>query len=102
VRLNAVGDISAEGWGCGVRPLALCFTITGNDTWASVAERGFCTPACNEGGCVPHREFDASTNEVICPVCGRAMILLHTIRRAFAENLFVFKCKPCGFSVTEQ
>jgi hypothetical protein len=29
------------------------------------------------------------------------MILLHTIRRAFAENLNVFKCKPCGFSMTE-
>jgi len=29
------------------------------------------------------------------------MILLHTIRRAFAENLNVFKCKPCGFSTTE-
>ncbi len=42
-----------------------------------------------------------STNEVICPVCGRPMVLLHTIRRAFAENLKVFKCKPCGFSTTE-
>jgi predicted RNA-binding Zn-ribbon protein involved in translation (DUF1610 family) len=42
-----------------------------------------------------------SANEVICPVCGRPMILLHTIRRAFAENLNVFKCKPCGFSTTE-
>ncbi len=29
------------------------------------------------------------------------MILLHTIRRAFAENLKVFKCKPCGFSTTK-
>jgi hypothetical protein len=29
------------------------------------------------------------------------MILLHTIRRAFAENLNVFQCKPCGFSTTE-
>jgi RNase P subunit RPR2 len=42
-----------------------------------------------------------SMNEAICPVCGRPMILLHTIRRAFAENLKVFKCKPCGFSTTE-
>src|SRR5215469_16395840 len=41
------------------------------------------------------------TNEVICPVCGRPMILLHTIRRAFADDLNVFKCKPCGFSMTE-
>jgi predicted RNA-binding Zn-ribbon protein involved in translation (DUF1610 family) len=41
------------------------------------------------------------TNEVVCPVCGRPMILLHVIRRAFAENLNVFQCKPCGFSTTE-
>jgi hypothetical protein len=41
------------------------------------------------------------TNEVICPVCGQPMNLLHTIRRAFGENLNVFKCKPCGFSMTE-
>jgi hypothetical protein len=25
--------------------------------------------------------------EVICPVCGRPMTLLHTIRRAFAEKV---------------
>jgi hypothetical protein len=41
------------------------------------------------------------TNEVICSICGRPMTLLHTIRRAFAESLNVFKCKPCGFSMTE-
>jgi hypothetical protein len=29
------------------------------------------------------------------------MMLLHTIRRAFAENLNVFKCKPCGFSMID-
>jgi hypothetical protein len=29
------------------------------------------------------------------------MILLHTIRRRFAEDLNVFKCKPRGFSTTE-
>jgi predicted RNA-binding Zn-ribbon protein involved in translation (DUF1610 family) len=46
-------------------------------------------------------EDSTFTNEVICPVCGRPMILLRTIRRAFAENLNVFKCKPCGFSTTE-
>jgi predicted RNA-binding Zn-ribbon protein involved in translation (DUF1610 family) len=55
---------------------------------------------------VHHRVYKYSmsedaTNEVICPVCGRPMILLHTIRRAFAENLNVFKCKPCGFSTAE-
>ena len=43
----------------------------------------------------------AFTNEVVCPVCGRPMILLHTIRHAFGENLNVFKCEPCGFSTTE-
>jgi predicted RNA-binding Zn-ribbon protein involved in translation (DUF1610 family) len=36
--------------------------------------------------------------EMPCPACGRPMILLHTIWRAFAENLNVFQCKPCGFS----
>jgi hypothetical protein len=30
------------------------------------------------------------------------MILLHEITRTyFAENLYVFKCNPCGFSMTE-
>jgi len=40
-------------------------------------------------------------NEVICPVCGREMIFLTMIRRAFIEELNVFQCKPCGFSTTE-
>jgi hypothetical protein len=44
---------------------------------------------------------DTSPNEVICPVCGRAMKLLHMIKRAFADDLNVFQCKPCGFSMTE-
>jgi predicted RNA-binding Zn-ribbon protein involved in translation (DUF1610 family) len=39
--------------------------------------------------------------ETICPVCGRTMMFLHTIRRAFADSLNVFQCKPCGFSTTE-
>jgi ribosomal protein L37AE/L43A len=37
----------------------------------------------------------------VCPVCRQPMILLHEIRRAFAEDLYVFKCQPCGFSMTE-
>jgi hypothetical protein len=38
----------------------------------------------------------------LCPVCRRPMILLHEITPTyFAENLYVFKCKPCGFSMTE-
>jgi predicted RNA-binding Zn-ribbon protein involved in translation (DUF1610 family) len=45
-------------------------------------------------------EDHTSTNEVICPVCGRPMLLPHTISRAFGENLNVFKC-GCGFSMTE-
>ena len=38
--------------------------------------------------------------KTICPVCRQPMRLLHVIRRAFAENLNVFQCKPCGFSMT--
>jgi C4-type Zn-finger protein len=41
------------------------------------------------------------TNEIICPICGRPMTLVRTIKRAFGENLYVFKCEPCGFSLTE-
>jgi hypothetical protein len=48
-----------------------------------------------------HREFDTSINEVICPICGRPMTLLHTIGSAFGEDLNMFKCTPCGFSMTE-
>ena len=44
---------------------------------------------------------EAAPTEVACPVCGHPMMLLHTIRRAFAENLNVFKCKPCGFSMID-
>ncbi len=46
---------------------------------------------------------DEHTLEIkkVCPVCRRPMVLLHEIRRAFAENLYVFKCQPCGFSMTE-
>jgi hypothetical protein len=29
------------------------------------------------------------------------MTLLHEIRRTFAQNLYVWQCKPCGFSMTE-
>jgi predicted RNA-binding Zn-ribbon protein involved in translation (DUF1610 family) len=36
--------------------------------------------------------------EMLCPVCGQAMIHLHTIYRAFAANLNVFRCVPCGYS----
>jgi hypothetical protein len=36
-----------------------------------------------------------------CPVCGRPMTYLHTIRRAFVDDLIVLKCNPCGFSTTE-
>ena len=36
--------------------------------------------------------------EMLCPVCGEGMIHLHTIYRAFAANLNVFRCEPCGYS----
>jgi uncharacterized protein (DUF983 family) len=39
-------------------------------------------------------------NEVACPVCGTPMIF-QIIRRAFAEGLYAFECKPCGLSMTE-
>jgi hypothetical protein len=39
--------------------------------------------------------------EIGCPVCGRPMTYLHTIRRTFADDLIVLKCNPCGFSTTE-
>jgi len=46
---------------------------------------------------------DKHTPEIkkVCPVCRQPMILLHEIRRAFAEDLYVFKCQLCGFSMTE-
>jgi hypothetical protein len=47
---------------------------------------------------------DKPTPEVkrLCPVCRRPMILLHEITPTyFAENLYVFKCGPCGLSMTE-
>jgi hypothetical protein len=40
------------------------------------------------------------SNEVACPVCGQPMTL-QIIRRAFAENLYAFECKPCGLSMTD-
>jgi hypothetical protein len=43
---------------------------------------------------------DLTPNEVACPICGRPMTL-QIIRRAFAENLYAFECKPCGLSMTE-
>jgi hypothetical protein len=36
-----------------------------------------------------------------CPACGQSMTLKRMIRRAFAENLEVRECKPCGLSVTQ-
>jgi hypothetical protein len=40
------------------------------------------------------------TDEVACPACGRRMTLLSTVRRAFAENLNVFKCR-CGLTLAK-
>lgn len=41
-----------------------------------------------------------ATDKVTCPACGRSMTLLYTIRRAFAENLNVFKCR-CGLTLAK-
>src|SRR5215470_15787738 len=48
----------------------------------------------------PMSEDLTPSNEVACPICGRPMTL-QIIRRAFAENLYSFECKPCGLSMTE-
>jgi hypothetical protein len=48
----------------------------------------------------PMRDDLTSNNEVACPICGRPLTLL-IIRRAFAENLYAFECKPCQLSMTE-
>jgi hypothetical protein len=48
----------------------------------------------------PMSEDLTLSNEVACPVCGRPTTL-QIIRRAFAENLYAFECKPCGLSMTE-
>jgi hypothetical protein len=48
----------------------------------------------------PMSENVMPTNDVVCPICGRPMAL-QIIRRAFAENLYAFECKPCGLSMTE-
>jgi hypothetical protein len=40
-------------------------------------------------------------NDHACPVCGRPMRLLTTIRRVPGEQTLVLQCRPCGFSTTE-
>ena len=47
------------------------------------------------------RMIEPAPIEVICPVCGRSMILFRAIRRTIGEDLNVFQCKPCEFSITE-
>jgi hypothetical protein len=39
-------------------------------------------------------------NDLACPVYGRPMTS-QIIRRAFAEHLYAFECKPCGLSMTK-
>lgn len=41
------------------------------------------------------------TLEVTCVVCGRPMTFLRTIGRAFADEVNVFECMPCRFSITQ-
>jgi hypothetical protein len=42
-----------------------------------------------------------SNNDHACPVCGRPMRLLTTIRRVPGEQTLVLQCGPCGLSTTE-
>ena len=42
-----------------------------------------------------------SHNDHACPVCGRPMRLLTTIRRVPGEQTLVLQCRPCGLSTTE-
>ncbi|HML14004.1 MAG TPA: hypothetical protein VK456_11895 [Xanthobacteraceae bacterium] len=36
-----------------------------------------------------------------CPTCARPMTHAHTIRRAFAPNLHIFRCEPCDVTLRE-
>jgi hypothetical protein len=42
-----------------------------------------------------------SNTDHACPVCGRPMRLLTTIRRVPGEQTLVLQCGPCGLSTTE-
>jgi C4-type Zn-finger protein len=42
-----------------------------------------------------------SHNDHACPVCGRPMRLLTTIRRVPGEQTLVLQCRRCGLSTTE-
>jgi C4-type Zn-finger protein len=42
-----------------------------------------------------------SNTDHACPVCGRPMRLLTTIRRVPGEQTLVLQCRPCGLSTTE-
>jgi hypothetical protein len=45
-------------------------------------------------------ELNEPTIEIICLVCGRPMTFLRT-SGPFADDVEVFECKPCGFSVAK-
>jgi hypothetical protein len=40
-------------------------------------------------------------NDLICPVCGRAMRLLTITRRVPGQQTFVLQCRLCGLSATK-
>jgi hypothetical protein len=40
-------------------------------------------------------------DDLLCPVCGRPMRLLATIRRVPDGQTLVLQCRPCGLSTTE-
>jgi hypothetical protein len=37
---------------------------------------------------------------ILCPNCFQSMRLLSTMRRAFTEDIDMFRCRPCGLSTT--
>jgi len=46
-------------------------------------------------------ERDEPTLEVNCVVCGRPMALVRPARAQLADDVKVFECAPCGFSITQ-
>ena len=46
-------------------------------------------------------ERDEPTLEVNCVVCGRPMTFVGPVGAQFADNVNVFECAPCGFSITQ-
>ena len=41
------------------------------------------------------------TLKVLCAVCGRPMTFVRTLGGSIADDVNVFQCVPCGFSITQ-